>query len=262
LGRLLNAMREYFNSLAEILAASSKSASFGEHRPDTGSNREDLIIDLLNKHLPDRLKSISGGKVMNLEGQLSQQIDVIVKNDLFPRFDQHGKTRVIAESVAGVISVRSKLNKAGLEETIENVASVPPFSDSTLSLSNTSIVRTDLQAQFISNWPFRAVFAYDSIDPDSIYQHALSYYKSNAARVGRFPDMIIVNKRIFIRFLPDGGELQDGTKLPPNFMQPLLLTDATSGYPIAGMITMLNDYIPWMHYMKFNFSPYVDRAFL
>ena len=77
---------------------------------------------------------------MNIEGDLSKQIDVIVKNDLFPRFDQHGKSCVIAEAVAGVVSVRSHLDKAGLEETIENVASVPEFSDSTLSLTNSSVV--------------------------------------------------------------------------------------------------------------------------
>jgi hypothetical protein len=167
-------IRDYFNSLAEGLAVNSKSASFGQHRPDTGANREDLVINLLNNHLPDRLKAIAGGKVVNIEGDLSKQIDVIVKNDLFPRFDQHGKSCVIAEAVAGVISVRSHLDKAGLEETIENVASVPEFSDSTLSLTNSSIVRSNLQSQFTSNWPFRAVFAYDSIDPDIIYQHALA----------------------------------------------------------------------------------------
>jgi hypothetical protein len=254
-------IRDYFNSLAEGLAVNSKSASFGQHRPDTGANREDLVINLLNNHLPDRLKAIAGGKVVNIEGDLSKQIDVIVKNDLFPRFDQHGKSCVIAEAVAGVVSVRSHLDKAGLEETIENVASVPEFSDSTLSLTNSSIVRSNLQSQFTSNWPFRVVFAYDSIDPDTIYQHALAYYKTHSARAHKLPEMIIVNKRICIRFLLDGGTLQDGTKLPTNYMQPLLLTDSTQGYPIAGMITKLNDYVPWMHYMKFNFSPYIDRAF-
>src|ERR1041384_2750365 len=55
-------IRDYFNSLAESLAVNSKSASFGQHRPDTGANREDLLIALLNRHLPDRLKEIAGGK--------------------------------------------------------------------------------------------------------------------------------------------------------------------------------------------------------
>jgi hypothetical protein len=186
---------------------------------------------------------------------------VIVKNDLFPRFDQHGKTCVIAEAVAGVISVRSHLDKARLEETIENVASVPNFSEATLSLTNSSIVRTNLQSQFTSNWPFRAVFAYDSIDPETIYQHALAYYKTHSARVGLLPEMIIVNKRICVRFLSDGGTLQNGTTLAAKYMQPLLLTDATQGYPIAGIITKLNDYVAWMHYMKFNSAPYIDRAY-
>lgn len=36
-GRLMDAMiKRYFNSLADVLAASSKSASFNQHRPDSG----------------------------------------------------------------------------------------------------------------------------------------------------------------------------------------------------------------------------------
>src|SRR5688500_8475558 len=115
-------IQEYFNSLADVLSANSRSASFGGHRPDTGANRESLFIGMLNKHLPDRLRAINGGTVVNLQGQLSKQIDVIVKNDLFPRFEQHEKTCVIAESVAGVFSIKSHLDKAALEDSIENVA--------------------------------------------------------------------------------------------------------------------------------------------
>jgi hypothetical protein len=102
---------------------------------------------------------------------------------------------------------------------------------------------------------------FDSIDPDTIYQHALTYYRSHVNRIKTFPDMIIVNKRICIRFLRDGGTLHDGTKLSANHLHPLLLKDASQGYPIAGMITTLNEYVAWMHYMKFNFSPYIDRAY-
>lgn len=254
-------IQEYFNSLAEVLAAESRSAAVGGHRPDTGANKEDLLIRLLNRHLPDRLRAIAGGTVLNLNGQLSRQIDVIVKNDLFPKFGEHKKTCVLAESVAGAISVKSHLNKAALEESIENVASVPSFSEATLSLSNSSSVREGLREQFITKWPFRAIFAYSGIDPDTLYKHALSYYQRHAAIADTLPEMIVVNKSICIRYLRHGGTLHDGTKVPSKWLQPLLLKEATFGYPIAGMITTLNDYVPWMHYMKFNFSPYVDKAY-
>lgn len=254
-------INQYFNSLAEALDVDSKSSAFGGHRPDSGSNREDLLISLLNKHLPDRLKAVSGGVVLNLEGELSRQIDVIVKNDLFPKFERHEKTCVISESVAGVISVKSKLDKAALVDSIENVASVPSFSEKTLSFNNSSIIRSDLRSQFSVNWPFRAIFAYDSIDPDTIYKYSLDIYKSFDRQRNLLPDMIIVNKKLCIRFLREGGVLQGGAQLPPNYLNPSLLESSTFGYPIAGMIAMLNNYVPWMHYMKFNFSPYIDKAF-
>ncbi len=255
-------IKEYFNSLADVLSANSQSASLSRHRSDSGSNREELLISILNKHLPRTLMAISGGAVVNLDGHLSKQIDVIVKNDLFPRFEQHDKSCVLTESVAGVISVKSTLDKRALEDSIENVASVPGFSNETLSLANSSIVRSDLQETFVSNWPFRAVFAYDSIEPETIYQHALAFYNENSGRVHTFPEMIVVNKRLCIRYLRDGGKLSDGTPLPPKYMNPSLLTPETQGYPLAGIITTLNNYVPWMHYMRFNFSPYIDRAYM
>lgn len=254
-------IRDYFNSLAEELAVKGRSSSMGGHRADVGSNREQSLINILNAHLPDRLSAVSGGTVLNLEGLVSGQIDVIVKNDLFPKFDHHHKTAVITESVAGVISVKSRLDKAALEDSIRNVCSVPDYSTETLELSNSSILREDLQRQFMQNWPWRAVFAYEGLDPNTIYHHAMKFYNSGEVPQNRLPDMIVINKKICIRFLRDGGKLHNGTKLPPNSLHPLLLTNDTCGYPIAGMITELNNYIPWMHYMKFNFSPYIDRAF-
>lgn len=257
----LKVLRDYFNSLATSLDADSRSSSFGGHKPDTGANREALLIKLLNKHLPGPLEAVSGGRVLNIAGAISKQVDVIVTNHLFPKFGQHEKTCVLAEAVAGVMSVKSTLDKAALEESIENVASVPAFSEKALSLSNSSLIRPELQQQFFANWPFRVVFAYDGIDPDTLYKHALAYYQSYSGPKNLLPEMIIVNRKLCIRFLRDGGSLNDGTKLPPNWLQPLTLKDSTSGYPIAGIITTLNNYVPWMHYMKFNFSPYIDCAF-
>ena len=254
-------IRDYFNSIAEALSANSKSASFGHHRADIGENQGISTHPSLNKHLPDRLKAIAGGTILNLQGEFSKQIDIIVKNDLFPKFEHHEKSCVLAKSVAGAISVKSFLDKRALEESIENVASVPKFSEATLSLTNSSIVRSGLQEQFMKNWPFRAIFAYDGIDPDTIYKHTLAYFQAQKDRTMFFPEVIVVNKRICIRFFRDGGTLQDGTKLPRNYLNPLLLTEKTWGYPIAGVITTLNNYVPWMHYMKMNFSPYVDQAY-
>ncbi len=118
-----------------------------------------------------------------------------------------------------------------------------------------------MQEQFTQNWPFKAIYAYYSIDTYTIYEDAFAYYNANTERVHSFPDTIAVNKKICIRFLREGGELSSGEKLPPNSLKPLLLNEDIQGYSIAGMITTMNDYVPWMHYMKFNFSPYIDRAY-
>ncbi len=254
-------MKSYFNHIADILNAQSNVASFNQHRPDTGSNREEVLIDILNKHLPDCLVAINGGNVINIEEEQSKQIDIIIKNNLFPKFEQSKKTSVITESVAGVLSVKSFLDKNTLEESIENVASIPKFSKETLSLSNSSIVREDLQEKFTSYWPYRAVFAYGGINPNTLYEYALAYYNAHPTRLASFPKMIIVNKSFCIRFFPDGGVLADGSPIPKNHLLAMMLTSENQGYPIAGVITEINNYVPWMHYMKHNFSLYIDKAY-
>ena len=254
-------MKTYFNNLAHIIDATSIGASFNEHRPDTGANREEILIEILNNHIPHCLTAINGGNIINIEGEKSKQIDVIIKNNLFPKFEQYKKTSVITESVVGVISVKSFLDKKALEESIENVASVPKFSKITLSLSNSSLQRTGLQEEFTANWPYRAIFAYGGIDPDTLYRYALEYYNAHPTRLADFPDMIVINKHFCIRHLANGEKLSDGTLLPKKYLHPVKLTSETQGYPIAGIITQINNYIPWMHYMKCNFSPYIDRAY-
>lgn len=254
-------INDHFNSLADEISSESDPASFSKHRSDTGINREGILTRILKDHLPGRLSAINGGAVINLAGELSKPIDVIIKSDIYPGFDLHGKRCVVTESVAGAISVKTMLDKSTLEESIEDLASIPIHSEKTLSFDDASTNKSGFGERYSKQWPFRAIFAYDGDDPDMVYKHARDYYNSNTARIYLFPTLIAINKSICIRYMPEGGESQDGQQLPPRYMDPLRLTKHTKGYPLAGIITALNNYVSWMTHMRYDFSPYIEKAY-
>jgi len=254
-------MKYYFNYLEELLSTQGKLSSFSEHKPDIGTNREDALIDILNKHLPERLKAISGGSIINLKGEKSRQMDIIIKSDIFPNFGSTSKPQVITESVAGVISVKSTLNKEELENAIENVASIPSYTDETLKFERDAIPKSRIGEIFKSYWPFRAIYAFDGINPDTILKHTKDYYQKNEKKLDLFPTLIAVNKKYCMRYFPKGGEMSTGEAIPKDYINLTSLNEDTQGYSIAVIITLLTDYITWMHYMRFTLSPYIDNAF-
>ncbi len=107
----MTCIRGYFNALSDRIAAESVLAGSTSHRPDIGSHREHIVQLLLSKHLPNRITSTLGGHVIGISGAESNQIDVLVSNDIAVRFEENQRTFVIVEDsegsryhVGGVIS--------------------------------------------------------------------------------------------------------------------------------------------------------------
>ena len=209
-----NAIKDYFNSLCDIINSESKIASSNKHNPDTGDNREHILINFYNKHLPDRLRAIQGGKIFAIEDKSSNQMDVIIKNDLFPKFEQNNKTFVLVESVAAAVTVKSHLDSLALENCLMNIASVPQLNTKTLSLQNSSIGRPDLENEFMKTHPTLSIFAFDGINPNTLYASIVGFYKKNSSiPTNRYPHYIIVNgKYFFKRILEDTQSFDPSTK--------------------------------------------------
>lgn len=259
-------MNAYFAALEERVASEAKMAGFSEHDPDKGSNREQILIDILNDHLPASLRAISGGTIFNLDGKTSGQIDIIVKNNTFPLFGSLAKPMVPVEAVIGVIEVKSMLDTPRLKQSIDLLAEIPMWDDRTVASS--SINRRmfpngeelDAKAAYKQNWPSRMIYAYRGNDTDTLYNAAKNYYNKFANK-DFLPMMIAVNKATNIRFLNKGGSIQtaeNSSNAPTRYMHPLLLTPQTQGYSLAGMITHLSSWIGQQSDVIFKFSPYID----
>jgi hypothetical protein len=121
----LTRIQRYFNALTDQIAARSALAVTASHKPDIGTNREDLVRLFLSRHLPARLSSSLGDHVIGLLSEESNQIDVLISNDIAVRFEENERTFVLAEGLAAAITVKSYLDKNAIEDSLLNLARIP-----------------------------------------------------------------------------------------------------------------------------------------
>lgn len=260
-------MNAYFGDLEERIAAEAKMAGFSKHNSDKGSNREQILINILNDHLPDSLQAISGGTIFNLDGETSGQIDIIIKNETFPLFGALAKPMVPIEAVVGAIEVKSTLNTTELEKSIDLLAGIPMWDDRTVAscssdpheFPNGEVV--DKKSAYRHNWPARMIYGYAGSTTDILHEKAMAKYNTFENK-DVLPMMIAVNKATNIRFLNKGGWEQSAggiKKLPERWMTRVNLTPQTRGYTLAGMITHLSSWVDFQSDVVFKFAPYADK---
>ncbi|MCE3278900.1 MAG: hypothetical protein K0S44_1091 [Bacteroidetes bacterium] len=256
------AIKDYFNNLSDIIDAESRIASSNKHNPDIGDNREHILINFYNKHLPDRQRAIQGGKILALGGIHSKQMDVIVKNDLFPKFEQNHKTFVLLESVAAAVTVKSFLDTSALEDCLSNIASIPQLDTKTFSLQNSSIRRPELEQEFMKSHPTLVVFAYDGISSTSLDDSMINFYTRNPTiPMNRRPHYIIVNGKYFFHRLTAESKSIDGVLLKADTWTKVELTKELQGIPLSRLIHDVNSYNTFLSCMSLHFHEYLNETY-
>jgi len=98
-----------------------------EHPVTIGQIREFFVQNLLNKFLPSGLTVGSGKIISSFKEKMSNQIDIIVFDNRFPKFSMTGNpfnSLYPVEGVVATIEVKTKLNKNTLKEGLNNCYSV------------------------------------------------------------------------------------------------------------------------------------------
>jgi len=188
----MNRIKYYFNLIAEQLDVKYRQASTSGNRSNIGYNREKFIEIFLQKHLPKRLFAFLGDRVIGLRGE-SDQIDIIVSNDISIRFEENERNFITAESVAAAITVKSYLDKAAIQDCLSNLASIPQFSPDILSFK---ALKTGAFERFIEKHPSLYIFAYDGVNEETCLDHIMEFYNVHCdIPRNRWPLGIIVNKK-------------------------------------------------------------------
>lgn len=252
-------IKTYFNKLSKKLAIESDIAGVGKHRVDIGTNREIIFQKFLNNHIPNRLKAHLGGEIIGLRDKASGQLDIIVASDIGARFEEKERTFFVAESVAGVISVKSFLDKIQLFDALDNLASIPELSSEILSFDSTAIRKKN---EFFMYHPSLHILAYDGLTVETITKHIKEYYiEKSYIRTNRYPTNIIVNGKYNIHYVKEDTKSEYGVNIPSGTFFKYEIEKNREGYPFIHLLSDLNKYVEWLPHIKINMKEYYNRAF-
>ncbi|MFC1633963.1 DUF6602 domain-containing protein [Planctomycetota bacterium] len=252
-------IKTYFNNISKKLAIESDIAGGGKHCGDIGTNREVIFQTFLNNHIPNRLKAYLGGEIIGLGDKASGQLDIIVASDIGARFEEKEKTFFIAESVAGVISIKSFLDKAQLFDALDNLSSIPELSSEVLSFDSTAISQKN---SFFIYHPSLHILAYDGLAVDTITKHLKEYYfEKSYIRRKRYPTNIIVNGKYCIHYVKKDTKSEYGVDIPLGTFFHYKIEENREGYPLIHLLSELNKYVEWLPHIKINMKEYYNRAF-
>ena len=204
-------LRQYFQAYEEILSAqfNLSTGASAEHIGALGENREKILIDFLNKHIPQRFSVEQRGVLFDKGFNQSQQVDIIIYEKNYPRLGGQSPTLYFIEGFAGGIEVKSTLTKKSLEDAIDNIASIKKLevSKTNIIIGNTS--RPDLL--------FGGVYAYKSqLDEDQILEIMNKKFKEYGNDLNLMIDFIYTNDGIF---MTDSIEMyQEGISVTSQFI--------------------------------------------
>jgi len=120
------------NVLPGILAAVARKIraefdenSFVEHRGSKGSVREDSLVAVLRKYLPQHVLVTGSSEIIDSTGQRSGQCDIVIHDAKAPPvFGATGFQILPIECVYAVIEVKSNLTWVELEKSCKNLARI------------------------------------------------------------------------------------------------------------------------------------------
>nr|WP_166761373.1 DUF6602 domain-containing protein [Thalassobacillus devorans] len=275
--------------MSDIVDTRANQAGINEHSSSIGTNREIIIEEFLNKHIPHRLAVNRGGVILDLNGKESKQIDIIVKSDLGLNFKEHDIMFDCIESVAAVVSSKSNLTGDTLDQALIEIESIPKMSKKVIELDTFMIAELYKKAEispqdiedeyiyeFITNFPSTVIFSYKGMELPSIIKHIKTHYTGKHIDSINIPTLIWVNKKYVISKLRItsknrqsalsiyNSNKDDFIALPLEYncdeeikyiMEVKKLDNNDKGLPFLRMIGLLTSYNTYNN-LKFQFDRY------
>ena len=130
-------MLEALRGQAALALAKLRATAMSQNPSIKGSSREEVIREFIRCFLPTSY-AIGQGEVFSERNERSKQVDVIIHDELFsPIFKTaNGGILVPCEAVYGTAEVKTRLDKAGWRQSLENIASVKSLKRSSSDLTD------------------------------------------------------------------------------------------------------------------------------
>ncbi len=194
-------LKNYFEQVGEVLRGEADADSIFPTSIGTGLSREMVYVEFLKQHAPPECNVLLDGFLFGENGNESSQFDMIISTDAARRYDFHnpdGKSKSFGpvEGCLGVASIKSKLNKTQLFDSLTRIASIPK----TKPLGQR--VNPMLKIEDYDDWPFKIIYASDGMTDTKILEYMDEFYSENSnIPICRRPDIIhIAGKYVMFRF--------------------------------------------------------------
>jgi hypothetical protein len=206
---------DYYGKVAAVLKGEAATASIFPNTTDVGMSREKVYAEFLRLHLPSSCNVVFGGFLFGESGDESKQVDIIVTNDICPRFDFHnsdgsGKSFACIDGTLATISIKSNLNSAELIDALDNICSIPdkkPLGRRANPL---------IEILGYEDWPFKVIYASTGISSEQLLITLNDYLSKNKISIERRPNLIHISGKYSIFRVGPGGGFRNGKTLAPN----------------------------------------------
>lgn len=198
---------EFFGFVEDTLLSRFREAGFVFHAGDKGDNREEILREFLEKHLP-RKYGVIKGEVITKAGAHTHSADIIIYDAASAPILYAGRTAVVPiESVYGIIEVKSSLSKTELLDAAAKINKFKQYAPRDLSVIQTREYHTVHRP----SRPFGIILGYQLADNslDSLSQNWLEENR-RTHDVNYFANLVTVLGAGIIHY--EAANLSRGTK--------------------------------------------------
>jgi hypothetical protein len=227
-------LSDFYTSQLNIINDEFERTKLLKNPADLGNAREKIVQDYLVKILPLKTSTVYGGYTINIKGEISKQIDLILQQENAINIPIGEKNCQFVENIIACFSVKSVIRKASdIESSILNLASTGYPSKKIAHLS--PLLDSKTQDMYF-NLPFKILFAYESkLEPNEISEIVERYYidrpeidsksKIDMICISSLPALIANGRNLG---LLEGKETQDNKYYPLYRCFPYLLLGTIS----------------------------------
>ena len=207
-------LQKYYLDVARVLRGEASAASIFPNSSDIGVAREQIYAAFLRQHAPSKCNVFLGGFLFHKDGSESKQMDVIITTDTAPRFNFHnpvetGKAFSPVEGTIGVASIKSKLDKNQLFDSLDVISSIPPMESLEKRISPI------LKMKNYDDWPYKIIYASSGIHGQTILSHVQDYYIQHSdIPLNRRPHIIHVAGQYALVRITDGMQIVTSSGQP------------------------------------------------
>lgn len=157
-----------------------------------------------------------GGFLFGMEGDESNQIDLIITNNQSPQFnfynpDGAGKSFACIDGSVAIAALKSNLTSSELRDALRNISSIPN------KRSIEGKVNPLIKLPYIEDWPYKIIYATDGINPETAWETIEEFYQdnSNIPTIKRPNIVHVAGKYVLIRARKN-EKTRDGKIIPEN----------------------------------------------